>query len=133
MKHRNCHLAMHLTGNRGAGAHTSDYYDLRSQPAPDAGELADEELREHVLSAIASREAQGATRHYSVNFLGLARHSDINYCLDALVEQGTLRVSREYRCLNCGAAIVTKSSSLSVQDACCHAPRYRMTSEFFSS
>jgi hypothetical protein len=133
MKHRNCHLAMHLVGNRGAGVHSSNYATLRHEPAPEFGELADDELREHVLSEIAAREAKGATRHYSTNFLGFARNSDINYCLDSLVEQGILLVSREYRCSSCGAATVTKSRINAMQSDCCAAPRYRMTSEFFSS
>jgi len=50
MKHRNCHLAMHLAGNRGAGEHVSSYARLRHEPAPDTGDLADDELQERILA-----------------------------------------------------------------------------------
>jgi len=132
MRHRNCHIAMHLTGNRGAGSHASDYADLRAQPAPDSGEMTDEELIDYLLSAISSREAKGIKRHYSVNFLPAARHSDINHCLDVLVERGALRVSREYRCSTCGKI----SQLTTARDAgadCCADPCHRLISEFFIS
>jgi hypothetical protein len=123
---------MHLTGNHGAGSHASDYADLRAQPAPDSGEMSDDELSDYLLSAIRSREAKGITRHYSVNFLPAARHSDINHCLGILVERGVLRVSREYKCSTCGNI----SSSIYARDNgadCCSGPQYRLTSEFFLS
>lgn len=132
MKSRNCHLAMHLTGNRGAGSHTSTYAYLREQPAPDSGEMTDEELVDYLLSAISRREAKGITRHYSINFLPAARHSDINHCLDVLVGRGALRVSREYKCSTCG----NTSHSISACDGladCCSNPNYRLISEFFTS
>lgn len=130
MKYRNCHMAMHLTGNRGAGSHDSRYAHLRNQPPPESGEMEENELQEYIMAAIRKRESAGIRRHYSINFLPAARHSDINYCLDSLVEKGFLRVTREYRCSTCSNKFFSNAASLSV--SCCNSPKHRMTSEFFS-
>ena len=133
MKQRNCHLAMHLAGNRGAGQHKYSYHIERHMPLLDSDAMSDDELQEYILTVIGERERRGIYRHYSANFLPAARHSDIIYCLDTLVEKKLLRVSREYECSICRSKVLARAPADSWSSNCCTKPALRMVSEFFSS
>lgn len=133
MKNRNCHLAMHLVGNHGAGAHTSDYYYKKNLPLADGGDMSDDELEDYIKAAIESRESHGITRHYNVNFLPAARLSDIDHCLDKMADSGFLYVKREYRCTSCGLGLITGAADFRKPSDCCSNGYYKITAEFFQT
>jgi hypothetical protein len=135
--HRNCSLASHLTGNRGAGQHStahSQYLACKQGPDSDLDALTEEEMCNKIVEIIKARVSVGIDKHFISNFLMLGSRADVKQCLDLLAMNGEITAFDNYVCLGCASAYdVKRYDDSSHRPQCCDGSKGTRVVEFYSA
>ena len=137
INYRDCSLASHLIGNRGAGRHEtahSHYISEKHGYATDSDCLTEEEICDGIIKIIERRVSLGLRKHFVSNFIRLGERSDVLVCLGLLVKSGRITAFDSYACATCGlASDVKRDNDSGHSQLCCDSPSWTSVSEFYSA